>query len=168
MYDWANSVYNLVITTTFFPVYYTEMTGASPFKRESSFFRKDLCEYRFIYLCPGIYIFALWQSLYPFFHPSQDYKRKQEEVYAILLHVRRLILQFAFIFLRAEYFGFGIICMMAAAFGFYSSLVFYNSYLPEIAEEKDRDHVSAKGFTYGYIGSVIMQLVGFCPCIVLG
>ena len=31
MYDWANSVYNLVITTTFFPIYYTEMTSASPF-----------------------------------------------------------------------------------------------------------------------------------------
>ena len=51
--------------------------------------------------------------------------------------------------------------MMLAAFGFYASLVFYNSYLPEIAEEKDRDHVSAKGFSYGYIGSVLMQLVGF-------
>ena len=23
MYDWANSVYNLVITTTFFPIYFT-------------------------------------------------------------------------------------------------------------------------------------------------
>lgn len=51
--------------------------------------------------------------------------------------------------------------MMLAAFGFYCSLVFYNSYLPEIAEEKDRDRTSAKGFTFGYIGSVIMQIVGF-------
>ena len=51
--------------------------------------------------------------------------------------------------------------MMLAAFGFYCSLVFYNSYLPEIAEEKDRDRISAKGFTYGYIGSVIMQIIGF-------
>jgi UMF1 family MFS transporter len=51
--------------------------------------------------------------------------------------------------------------MMLAAFGFYSSLVFYNSYLPEIAEEKDRDRISAKGFSFGYIGSVIMQIIGF-------
>lgn len=64
-------------------------------------------------------------------------------------------------FFTPENFDFGIICMMLAAFGFYSSLVFYNSYLPEIAAEKDRDRVSAKGFSYGYIGSVLMQLVGF-------
>jgi UMF1 family MFS transporter len=51
--------------------------------------------------------------------------------------------------------------MMVAAFGFYSSLVFYNSYLPEIASEADRDRVSAKGFTFGYIGSVLMQMIGF-------
>ena len=51
--------------------------------------------------------------------------------------------------------------MMLAAYGFYGSLVFYNSYLPEIAAEKDRDRISARGFSFGYIGSVIMQLVGF-------
>ena len=64
-------------------------------------------------------------------------------------------------FFTPENFSWGIICLMVAAFGFYSSLVFYNSYLPEIAAEKDRDYVSAKGFTYGYIGSVLMQMVGF-------
>jgi UMF1 family MFS transporter len=64
-------------------------------------------------------------------------------------------------FFRPEYFSLGIICMMIAAFGFYSSLVFYNSYLPEIASEQDRDKVSAKGFTFGYIGSVLMQMIGF-------
>ena len=55
----------------------------------------------------------------------------------------------------------GIICMMVAAYGFYGSLVFYNSYLPEIASEKDRDRISARGFSFGYIGSVIMQTIGF-------
>jgi UMF1 family MFS transporter len=64
-------------------------------------------------------------------------------------------------FFKPEYFSVGIICMMVAAFGFYSSLVFYNSYLPEIASEADRDRVSAKGFTFGYIGSVLMQMIGF-------
>lgn len=52
--------------------------------------------------------------------------------------------------------------MMLAAIGFYSSLVFYNSYLPVIASVEDRDRISARGFSFGYIGSVIMQLIGFC------
>ena len=56
---------------------------------------------------------------------------------------------------------FGLICFMFAAIGFYGSQVFYNSYLPEIAAEQDQDRISAKGYTYGYIGSVLMQLIGF-------
>jgi UMF1 family MFS transporter len=50
---------------------------------------------------------------------------------------------------------------MFAGIGFYGSQVFYNSYLPEIAAEEDQDKVSAKGFSLGYIGSVILQLIGF-------
>ena len=52
-------------------------------------------------------------------------------------------------------------CFMFAGIGFYGSQVFYNSYLPDIAAEKDMDRISAKGYTMGYIGSVIMQLIGF-------
>ena len=50
---------------------------------------------------------------------------------------------------------------MFAGVGFYGSQVFYNSYLPEIADEQMRDRVSARGYSFGYIGSVIMQLIGF-------
>jgi UMF1 family MFS transporter len=50
---------------------------------------------------------------------------------------------------------------MFAGIGFYGSQVFYNSYLPEIAAEEDRDRVSARGYSMGYFGSVVMQLVGF-------
>jgi UMF1 family MFS transporter len=64
-------------------------------------------------------------------------------------------------FFKPDFFSVGIICMMVSAFCFYASLVFYNSYLPEIAAEEDRDMVSARGFTFGYIGSVLMQIVGF-------
>jgi len=55
----------------------------------------------------------------------------------------------------------GLLCFMFAGIGFYGSQVFYNSYLPEIAAEEDRDRISAKGFSMGYLGSVIMQLIGF-------
>ena len=49
--------------------------------------------------------------------------------------------------------------MIVACLGFWSSLVFYNSYLPDIAAPEDRDRVSAKGFSYGYIGSVLLQII---------
>jgi len=55
----------------------------------------------------------------------------------------------------------GIICSITACVGFWASLVYYNSYLPEIAAPEDRDRVSARGFTFGYIGSVILQIICF-------
>ena len=51
--------------------------------------------------------------------------------------------------------------MIIACVGYWGSQVFYNSYLPEIAAAEDRDRISAKGFTYGYIGSVFLQLICF-------
>ena len=51
--------------------------------------------------------------------------------------------------------------MIIACVGFWASLVFYNSYLPEIAAPEDRDRVSARGFMMGYIGSVLLQIICF-------
>ena len=57
--------------------------------------------------------------------------------------------------------GYGLFCLIIACIGFWSSLVFYNSYLPEIAAPEDQDRVSAKGYAMGYIGSVILQIICF-------
>jgi UMF1 family MFS transporter len=51
-----------------------------------------------------------------------------------------------------------MISFVLAGIGFWCSLVFYNAYLPEIAEEKDHDTLSAKGFSMGYIGSVLLLI----------
>jgi UMF1 family MFS transporter len=56
---------------------------------------------------------------------------------------------------------YGMIAFGIAALGFWSSLVFYNSYLPDIAAPEDQDRVSAKGFSLGYIGSVLLQMICF-------
>ena len=61
----------------------------------------------------------------------------------------------------------GIVCLMMASMGFVGSVVFYNAFLPEIAAPEDRDRVSAKGFSYGYIGSVILQVIGFILVLLL-
>lgn len=159
MYDWANSVYNLVITTTFFPVYYTEMTKAAPFNGSVNFLGRT-------YVNTALYNYALAATyllvaiLLPILSSISDYKGNKKRFMQFFCTIGALACSGLYFF-RPETFSLGIICMMLAAFGFYASLVFYNSYLPEIAAEKDRDRVSAKGFTYGYIGSVLMQIVGF-------
>lgn len=159
MYDWANSVYNLVITTTFFPIYYTEMTKVSPFNGEVHFWGRT-------YVNTALYNYALAFTYLivaitlPILSSIADYKGNKKMFMQVFCTLGAVACSCLYFF-TPENFDFGIICMMLAAFGFYSSLVFYNSYLPEIAAEKDRDRVSAKGFSYGYIGSVLMQLTGF-------
>lgn len=159
MYDWANSVYNLVITTTFFPVYYTEMTQASPFNGEVVFFGRTFVNTA-LYNYALAFTYLIVAITLPVLTSIADYKGNKKKFMQVFCVLGATACSGLYFF-TPEYFALGIICMMVAAFGFYSSVVFYNSYLPEIAEEKDRDYVSAKGFTYGYIGSVIMQMVGF-------
>lgn len=159
MYDWANSVYNLVITTTFFPVYYTEMTRVAPFNGRVEFFGRS-------FVNTALYSYALAATyllvavLLPILSSIADYKGNKKRFMQFFCTIGALGCSGLFFFTK-DNFSLGIVCMMLAAFGFYCSLVFYNSYLPEIAAEEDRDRISAKGFTYGYIGSVIMQIVGF-------
>ena len=50
-----------------------------------------------------------------------------------------------------------------AKIGFHSSIVFYDSMLPEITTEARMDNISSMGYAYGYIGSVIP----FVLCLVL-
>ncbi len=159
MYDWANSVYNLVITTTFYPVYYTEMTKAEPFNGTVNFLGRS-------YVNTALYNYALAATyllvaiLLPVLSSVADYKGNKKRFMQFFCTLGALACSSLYFF-KPEYFSIGIISMMLAAFGFYCSLVFYNSYLPEIAAEKDRDRISAKGFTFGYIGSVTMQIIGF-------
>ena len=159
MYDWANSVYNLVITTTFFPIYYTEMTKVAPYNGVVHFFGRSFVNTA-LYNYALAFTYLIVAITLPILSSIADYKGNKKRFMQAFCLLGSLACSCLYFF-TPKYFDFGIICMMLAAFGFYSSLVFYNSYLPEIAAEEDRDHVSAKGFTYGYIGSVLMQIVGF-------
>ncbi len=158
-YDWANSVYNLVITTTFFPVYYTEMTSASPFNGQVRIWGRTYGNTALYNYALAFAYIVVALSL-PILTSISDYKRNKKIFMQFFCYLGAVSCSLMYFFTPAN-FGLGVVCMMTAAFGFYASLVFYNSYLPDIASEKDRDRVSARGFTFGYIGSVLMQMIGF-------
>ncbi len=159
MYDWANSVYNLVITTTFFPIYYTEMTKGEPFNGTVTFMGRHFVNTAlYNYALASAYLLVAFSL--PILTSIADYKGNKKGFMQFFCYLGALSCSCLYFF-NSENFSFGVICMMLAAIGFYGSLVFYNSYLPEIASVKDRDRVSARGFSFGYIGSVLMQLFGF-------
>lgn len=168
MYDWANSVYNLVITTTFFPAYYAAVTGTQngAFKNGISFAGRTFVntELKDYVLSFGFLVIAL---LSPILSSIADYKGNKKNFMRFFCYLGAASCSLMYFF-DENHVTLGLMCFMFAGIGFYGSQVFYNSYLPEIAAQKDMDRISAKGYTMGYIGSVIMQMIGFAMVIILG
>ena len=161
MYDWANSAYNLVITTTFFPIYFAAITKSAYGENTvpllgRTFKNTALYNYAlaFAYL-----IIALALPILSAIADSRGNKKKFMQFFCYLGGLSCIGLFWFKGDQPSVLLGIG--CFVLAAIGYIGSLVFYNSYLPEIAEPDDRDWVSARGYSMGYIGSVILQLVGF-------
>jgi len=165
MYDWANSVYNLVITTTFFPIYFTAVTKQQ--------FGSDIVPFlgrRFVnsslydYSLAVAYLFIA--LLYPVLTSIADTRGNKKTFMKFFCYMGSIGCAMLYFF-NGTNLWLGILCFMMASMGFVGSLVFYNAFLPEIAAPEDRDRVSAKGFSYGYIGSVLLQLIGFALVVLL-
>jgi UMF1 family MFS transporter len=159
MFDWANSAYNLVITTTIFPSYYVAITENPANGNRVSFFG-----HTFINTALQTYslsfAYLIMVLLLPILSSIADY-RGNKKVFMQFFTVMGSLACCGLYFFDAEHLERGIICFAIAAIGYSGGFVFYNSYLPEIATPDMQDRVSAKGFTYGYIGSVLLQLVCF-------
>lgn len=168
MYDWANSAYNLVITSTIFPAYYVGITAAADPSQPSvvhffgrSFINTALQNYTLAA------VFLLVAITSPILSSIADYRRNKKIWLRWFCYIgsASCVALFWFIkdkgnhdYINIEY---GMIAFGIAALGFWSSLVFYNSYLPDIAAPADQDRISAKGFSLGYIGSVLLQIICF-------
>lgn len=165
MYDWANSTYNLVITTTFFPIYFTAVTKHA-FGSEQvpllgrTFVNSSLYDYT---LSVAYFIIAL---SYPILTSIADTRGNKKNFMRFFCYMGALGCS-ALYFFHGDNIWVGIIAFMMAAGGYVGSLVFYNAFLPEIAAPEDRDRISARGFSFGYIGSVIMQIIGFVLVVLL-
>jgi len=167
LYDWANSAYNLVITSTIFPAYYEGITSKTDKAGQviedqvrflgRSFVNTSLYNYA---LAVAFMVVAL---LSPLLSSIADTRGNKKTFMAFFLTMGSLACAGLFFFTPNynNYLAIGILCMIVACIGYWSSLVFYNSYLPEIAAPEDRDRVSARGFAYGYVGSVLLQAICF-------
>jgi UMF1 family MFS transporter len=163
MYDWANSVYNLVITSTIFPAYFEAITGDGNdntlndkvYFLGREFVNTSLYNYS---LAVAMLIVAI---ISPILSSIADYRGNKKSFLNFFLTLGSISCASLFFFRDVTSLWVGMVFSITACVGFWASLVYYNSYLPEIAAPEDRDRISAKGFTYGYIGSVILQLICF-------
>lgn len=159
MYDWANSVYNLVITTTFFPIYFVKAANAAAGSDRVPFFGK-------YFLSGALYNYSMAAAFFlaallsPILSSIAD-TRGNKKRYLMMFTWLGALSCCALYNFKGPNVEYGVIFFILATLGYCGGLVFYNSYLPEIAAPEDRDRISARGFTMGYIGSVILQLIGF-------
>ena len=168
MYDWGNSAYNLVITSTIFPAYFEAITADNKTVSKTTitflgrqFENTSLYNYA---LALAMLIVAI---ISPLLSSIADYRGNKKNFMNFFLTMGSLACALLFLFNTVDgttatppaSLGLGLACMIIACVGFWGSLVFYNSFLPEIAAPEDRDRVSAKGFAYGYVGSVLLQLI---------
>jgi len=159
MYDWANSVYNLVITSTMFPAYYEEVTKNEANHNEVVFLGRSFVNTALYNYALG-FAFLVVAIMSPILSSIADYKGNKKSFLRFFCTIGSIACSCLYFF-DGEHVSLGIILLVIACIGYWSSLVFYNSYLPEIAAEEDQDKVSAKGFTMGYIGSVLLQVICF-------
>ncbi len=159
MFDWANSSYNLVITSTIFPAYYTAITTTKEHGDKVQFFG-----FEFVNTALSNYVLAaaylIIAIITPFLTASADFNGNKKVFMKIFTWMGALSCAGLFFF-KLDTLEISLILFAIAAIGYCGGLVFINSYLPEIADKEIQDKVSAKGFAYGYVGSVILQIICF-------
>ncbi len=156
MYDWANSVYSLVITSSIFPAYYNAVTNNPATHDEVNFFGLKLTN-TVLYTYSLSLSFLVVALLSPLLTGIADFSGRKKLFMQIFCFLGSFACMGLFFFDSSNV-ELGIILSILACIGYSGSIVFYNSYLPDLVTEDQMDQVSAKGFTMGYIGSVVQLL----------
>ncbi len=158
-YDWANSAYNLVITSTIFPVYYTTITSNPETGDTVSFFGFEFVNTALSNFALSVAYLLMALSL-PFISAYSDAAGRRRFFMKLFTYVGAIACMGLFFF-KLDTLELGIIFFALAAMGYIGGVAFNNSYLPVIATPDQQDRVSAQGFSYGYIGCVTLQLICF-------
>ena len=168
-YDWANSVYNLVISSAIFPIFYDNITTQYFLDKhgyetlpEGVAVTVDFFGYQ---LSSSVLIswvlsasFLMVSILSPMLSGVADFSGNKKRFMQFFCYLGALSCISLYWFNPANL-EIGMISIFLASIGFWNSLVFYNAYLPEIAEPEEHDRISARGFSMGYFGSMILLLI---------
>lgn len=155
-YDWANSVYALVISSSIFPLFYGALFRL---KDTDSYlmFGIDVPSESIISYITAL-SFAVVALLSPILSGVADYLGNKKFFLKLFCYIGAVSCMLLYFF-SLENIWLGLLFYSLALIGFWGSLVFYNSYLPDIALAEQQDRISAKGYALGYIGSVILLII---------
>jgi UMF1 family MFS transporter len=157
-YDWANSVYPLVISTAIFPIYYSTMSSSFANSEGDISFLGMSWNPTTLYDYTLSISFLIVAFCSPILSAIADYTGNKLKFLRAFCLLGALSVMALFFFKGESTLWVALTFTVLASIGFWGSLVFYNAYLPEVAYPEQQDEVSAKGFMYGYAGSVILLI----------
>ncbi|WP_310557526.1 MFS transporter [Flavobacterium sp.] len=161
-YDWANSVYTLVIISAIFPIFYANLFSKS--STDIIVFGITLSNTALITFITA-FAFLVIAIMSPILSGIADYIGNKKKFLQIFCYTGSFSC-LGLYFFDLENIYLGLFFYFFALIGFWGSLVFYNSYLPDVAFKEQQDGLSAKGYSMGYIGSVILLII--CLFLVIG
>jgi UMF1 family MFS transporter len=161
MYDWANSVYSLVITTAIFPIYYKAVAVSD--QGDMVQFLGFTIQNSVLYSYALSFAFLIVAAILPLLSGAADYTGNKKAFMKFFVWLGSLSCMGLFFFDSLATLEWGILCSILASIGYSGSLVFYDAFLPEIVTEDKYDVTSARGYSMGYYGSVMLMII----CLVL-
>ncbi len=167
-YDWANSVYALVISTAIFPLYYASLTSnkVNGVLHDTVYFLGIPFKNTEFMSYTMSFSYILVAILSPLLSGIADYTGNKLLFLKTFCYLGALSCAGLFFF-NMQYFELSMILVLLASVGYWASLVFYNSYLPDIVTPDRYDSVSAQGFAMGYLGSNILLIINLVMILVL-
>jgi len=155
MYDWSNSVYQLTIASAIFPIYYNTVTRHGTDFMVSFFGFKVVNTTLYSWAIAAAYLLVAIGS--PLFSSMADYTGRRKGFMRAFTIIGATGCGMLFFF-DANHIELGVIAFALGTLGYGGSIVFYNSFLPVIAKPEDQDRISARGYSMGYLGGVILLL----------
>lgn len=152
-YDWANSVYSLVISSAIFPIYFAALFNEINTIRVFNYDIKNTAMISFVMATA----FVLIAFTSPLLSGIADYIGNKKRFMKFFVYMGSISCIGLYWF-ELDTIFLGLFFYFIALIGLWGSLVFYNSYLPDIAYPKQQDRASARGYSMGYVGSVILLL----------
>jgi UMF1 family MFS transporter len=156
MYDWANSVHALVIVSSIFPVYFSATAFSASGTQETDFFGYSI-KSSVLFSYTVSVSFLITAMLVPFCTAVADFTGRKKSFMKFFCYLGALSCMLLFFFTK-QTLGFSILVFSLSLIGWSGSIVFYDSYLPDIATEDNFDQYSARGFSMGYFGSVLLLI----------
>ena len=153
-YDWANSVYPLVISSTVFPIYYSSISQDIGTIEFLGYDFKNTALISFV--TAMAFVVVAFNS--PLLSGIADYIGNKKRFMKIFVYTGSISCMGLYFF-ELDSIYMGMMFYFFALIGFWASLVFYNSYLPDIAHPEQQDFASARGFSMGYVGSILLLIL---------